>query len=117
MDLNRNFLSEDEFAALRARDPNYVGYVNLNSLFNPVKTISTNIHVNEVYSLLRTAYALGRYGLLHIKRALVAGNYHKMDGVGFGGFDRVDEILLKRSLLRNDVDQMCLRRLQSDQQL
>ena len=87
VDLNRNFLSEDEFAALRARDPNYVGYVNLNSLFNPVKTISTNIHVNEAYSLLRTAYALGRYGLLHIKRALVAGNYHKMDGVGFGGFD------------------------------
>ena len=87
VDLNRNFLSEHEFAAYRARDPNYVGYVNLNSLFNPVKTISKNIQVNEVYSMFRTVYALGRYGLLHIKRALVAGNYHKEDGVGFGGFD------------------------------
>ena len=87
VDLNRNFLSESEFASVQERDPNYAGYVDLNSLLNPVKMISTNIHVNEVYDILRTAYALGRYGLSFIRRALVSGNYNKKDGVGFGGFD------------------------------
>lgn len=85
IDINRNFLTEDEFAAAQARHPNYAGYVDLDNLINPTEQISSVYFLNDIYNALQTAYAVSRYGLMHIKRALVSGNYHKENGVGFGG--------------------------------
>lgn len=85
IDLNRNFLTEDEFATVMARDPNYAGYVDLDSLINPVKQISSISLLNDIYNAFQTVYAVSRYGMMHMKRALVSGNYHKENGVGFGG--------------------------------
>jgi hypothetical protein len=85
IDVNRNFLTEDEFAAAQARHPNYAGYVDLDNLINPKEQISSIYFLNDIYNALQTAYAVSRYGLMHIKRALVSGNYHKENGVGFGG--------------------------------
>ena len=86
VDLNRNFLTELEFASVRARDPNYAGYVDLDSLINPTKTISTNQNINDIHNAIKAFYAITKYGILHIKRALVSGNYFNEKGVGFGGF-------------------------------
>jgi hypothetical protein len=61
------------------------GYVDLDSLINPTEQISSVYFLNDIYNTLRTVYAVSRYGLMHIKRALVSGNYHKVNGVGFGG--------------------------------
>ena len=86
IDLNRNFLTEEEFTTVKARDPNYSGYVDLNNLINPTAQVSSNGAINDVVNIFRTLLALSRYGLLHLKKALVSGNYHKENGVGFGGF-------------------------------
>ena len=86
IDLNRNFLTEEEFTAVKTRDPNYSGYVDLNNLINPTVQASNNGIINDIVNIFRTLLALSRYGLLHLKKALVSGNYHKQNGVGFGGF-------------------------------
>jgi hypothetical protein len=85
IDVNRNFLTQEEFAAVQARSPNYAGYVDLDSLINPREQISSVYFLNDIYNTLQTLYAMSRYGLIHMKRALVSGNYHKANGVGFGG--------------------------------
>lgn len=87
VDINRNFLTEQQFSDVKKRDPNYAHYVDLNSLINPTVQASKSILVNDAVNIFRTLLALGRHGLLHIKKALVSGNYHKQDGVGFGGFE------------------------------
>jgi Protein of unknown function (DUF2817) len=89
VDLNRNFLTDDEFAFVLDRDPNYAGYVDLDNtgLMNPTSQPFSSRYtlLNDAYSMGRMLYAVIRYGLLHLKRALVSGNYHKADGLGYGG--------------------------------
>ena len=88
VDLNRNFLTNDEFAAVRARDANYARYVDVDPVINPVSQISPFAAVNDAYNVLKTAVAVLRFGLVTLKRAMVSGNYHKKSGLGFGGFRR-----------------------------
>ena len=90
VDLNRNFLTDDEFAAVKSRDPNYAGYVDVDDagLINPTSQISPFLLINDVYNGAKTLYAVWRFGLLKLKRAFVSGNYHKNTGIGFGGFGR-----------------------------
>jgi len=57
-------------------------------MINPKGMPTSNLAINDVYVLARTAFAVIRYGIPFIKRALVAGNYFKKEGLGFGGFGR-----------------------------
>ena len=90
VDLNRNFLTDEEFTAVKSRHPNYAGYVDVDDagLINPTSQISPYLLINDVYNGLKTLYAVYHHGLLKLKRALVSGNYHKNTGLGFGGFTR-----------------------------
>lgn len=88
IDLNRNFLTNEEFVFVRNRDPNYSGYVDLDDLLNPTKMPFENPYLNDVYWLFLSAKTLLRTSFLVIKRAMAAGNYHKRKGYGFGGFQR-----------------------------
>jgi hypothetical protein len=88
VDLNRNFLTDEEFAFVRARDPNYSKYVELDGVLNPKKQPSPFVWLNDIYGLLQFIKCMVQYGFTNVKRAMVAGNYHKQDGYGFGGFQR-----------------------------
>lgn len=89
IDLNRNFLLEEDFQRVCTRDPNFAGYVDLDSLLNPVSSVlpltPTFQILNTAYALLKTVGAVLRYGVFKIKRALVSGNYYKQRGLGYGG--------------------------------
>lgn len=86
IDLNRNFLTPEQFKEFMNRDPNYSGYVDLDYLLNPSSKPFPFIILNEIHSLLLTLVAVFKYGTHTIKTAMVAGNYHKPTGYGFGGF-------------------------------
>ena len=88
VDVNRNFLTEDEFTVVHTRDPNYSQYVELDRFINPTSLPFRFVILNDLYWLFSAAYYMVNYGSLSIKRAMVAGNYHKQTGYGFGGFKR-----------------------------
>ncbi len=88
IDLNRNFLSDADFEFVRSRDPNYSRYVDLDPFLNRVVQPFGDYHtLNKMHAMLQAALVLISNGLdmSIIKRAMVAGNYHKANGYGFGG--------------------------------
>jgi hypothetical protein len=80
VDLNRNFLTAEQFEAFQKRDPNYSGYVDMDFMLNPTSKPSQFELVNDAYAYLLSATALFKHGYVAVKRALVAGNYHKATG-------------------------------------
>ncbi|OQR87550.1 hypothetical protein ACHHYP_08545 [Achlya hypogyna] len=82
VDLNRNYLSVDEFRAKRKQDPNRSGYMTLSSALNPPHAAHW---ANATF--LPTWVTLGDYSFqdLFVKRAIVSGTYHVPTGLFFGG--------------------------------
>ena len=85
VDLNRNFLTPEEFRNVIDREPNFAGYQTVDFIFNPVRSLGPVVFINDVYSMLKSAYAAAVYGVPFLKRALVSGNYFKRKGLGYGG--------------------------------
>ena len=85
IDLNRNFLTQVDFEMVTQRDPNFAGYVNLDAAYNPSSMPFTITILNDIYVYLLSAYYMLKYGFTYCKRALVAGNYYKKVGLGYGG--------------------------------
>ena len=96
IDVNRNFLTNEQLdpntvGSVRQRDPNFAGYVDIDFLLNPTQQIGTRLNwvwLNDLQGLVKVAYAVMAVGIGSIKRSLVAGNYYKPRGMGFGGFER-----------------------------
>lgn len=89
IDLNRNFLTDEKFTEVYHRDPNFAGYVDIDFMINPSwMPFGTITPLNDLWGHLKSAVAVAVYGLTNIKRALVAGNYFRQSGLGFGGFKR-----------------------------
>jgi len=87
VDLNRNFLTEEEFESVKQRDANFAGYVDMDHLLNPPAE-PTNIYgINYLYRLFTSAIAVLTHGTSAIKRAMVSGTYHKPTGLYYGGND------------------------------
>jgi len=86
IDLNRNFLTIEEFDTVTKRDPNFAGYVDIDFLINPTTLPYSYTVFNDLYSFGLTIHAAVKYGLNFIKRALVSGNYFKKTGLGYGGY-------------------------------
>lgn len=103
VDLNRNVLNEDEFRFVSSRDPNYAGYVDLDSNLNPTAKFHENDFINEILSYAVLGKSVIVHGLAKLKKALVSGNYHKETGVGFGGFKQTRSIENILNLLLNDL--------------
>ena len=84
VDLNRNALHQDEWAAALGRDRNVAGYENFDvSMFNPPSPPSLiDAYVGVFFKAI---YAIARHGFVHMKRAIVAGQYHKPSGIYYGG--------------------------------
>jgi hypothetical protein len=90
IDLNRNFLSLNEFEKVLKREPNFAGYVDIDYLINPTSLPYSYTILNDLHSFGLTIHAAIKYGLNFIKRALVSGNYFKKSGLGYGG-DRLSK--------------------------
>ena len=82
-DLNRNALLPEGRAEVLARDPNVAGYFDFSDFLNPARPPSL------VDAYLRipagAAYNIAAYGMLHLKRALVAAQYSFQAGIFYGG--------------------------------
>jgi len=85
VDMNRNFLSPKLWEEVLSRDPNFAGYLTLDSAFNFTTMPTSNLFLNDIWGYLKLAKTFLVYGITNAKRALVAGNYHKPTGLGFGG--------------------------------
>lgn len=85
IDINRNYLTQEVLDNVGRRDPNFAGYLDLDFMLNPRGFPSSLTIVNDVYSHLKSAFALLRYGLEPIKKTLLAGNYFRASGLAYGG--------------------------------
>lgn len=88
IDLNRNFLRDEEFVAARKRDPNIAGYVDVDPFINPKAMPTKSILLNDIYGGFVTVYAVMNFGIEKIKKAMVTGTYHKKEGLYYGGNSR-----------------------------
>jgi hypothetical protein len=85
IDLNRNFLTKQEFDFVGSRDPNFAGYVVYDNLLNPKGKYYNNDVLNRLYGWWLFLKSLISDGILPIKRAMVSGNYYKPEGLYYGG--------------------------------
>ena len=87
IDLNRNFLTEDEFKFATSRDPNFANYINMDGLFNPspASLFTNNRYINLLLLLIKSLYYSFTNDMVSIKRAMVSGNYHNPNGLYYGG--------------------------------
>ncbi|KAF1322364.1 Engulfment and cell motility elm family protein, partial [Globisporangium splendens] len=99
VDINRNWLSSDEFAKLVAADPNAYGYADLYDLFNP-----SSIETAHDSFWLKTIYYLSRKGSAAIKRAVVSGNYRFPQSIFYGGNELQPSLRLLQQFLKEHVD-------------
>ncbi|EQC36745.1 hypothetical protein SDRG_06181 [Saprolegnia diclina VS20] len=83
VDLNRNYLTPEAFAAKRASDPNAVGYTSLSPALNP-RHAAHWADTSFLPALLTHAL---RHGFESVKRAIVSGTYHEPQGIFFGGHE------------------------------
>eukprot|EP01038_Epipyxis_sp_PR26KG_P005138 gene5138-7155_t len=88
IDLNRNFLTEQQFESVIKRDPNYASYLDLDRFLNPtyLQNFNTSFILSELIGWYKTIVNIPLYGMTNIKRAMVAGNYFRPTGFGYGGF-------------------------------
>ena len=105
VDLNRNVLAPEQMKVVIERDPNYFGYVDLDHALNPVdspiplqrgtdlreQSSYDTVHafVNEMWSIASVIGSIVKVialkGYTYCKRALVSAQYHKKEGIFYGG--------------------------------
>lgn len=104
VDLNRNMLTDDQFAFVQSRHPNYANYENFDSFINPTTKPTGVVWVDEILSVFHILSVFLRHDFGAIKKAMVSGNYHKQTGYGFGGFQRTASVNNLLSLLTERLD-------------
>jgi len=104
VDLNRNFLTEDQFKEMIDQDPNHSGYVDMMDLINPTKSLKNKLD----FFWFRAIYNIARHGYKSLKQSLVTGNYHFPKTLFYGGNElQQSHSLLKDFLLSHfDIENM-----------
>ena len=84
VDLNRNaILGKHQWKKLKSRDPNLTGYDSIKYL-NP--SYKPRYPWTDLYTLLRMVFTILTVGRAAAARAFVPGQYHKAQGIFYGGF-------------------------------
>ena len=68
IDLNRNFLTPEQFKFVLERDPDFAGYLRTDFIFNPTQRISSLAIINDMYSACIAIYGSLIYGVGFLKR-------------------------------------------------
>ena len=76
VDLNRNGMHNFDRAI--DQDPNIAGYVDFDHVFNPEKPFRFGFITMVIQNILE-------HGVLKLKAAMVTGQYHKPNGISYGG--------------------------------
>lgn len=97
VDLNRNYLSTEEWATVKARDENIAGYENIRSLLVPEVPPR---FIDRYMFLYVAAKTLARHGFAKLKRTFVTGQYHDPAGINYGGDREQKSISVLRKVLK-----------------
>lgn len=99
MDLNRNWLTPEQFKALAADDPNKHGYMDVDDVLNPTSISGVT---NSFWA--KAVYYLSTKGFSAIKRAIVSGTYQFPKSLYFGGNALEPSLVLLDQFLKQHVD-------------
>ena len=105
VDLNRNFLSTEQFEKVRAKDPNHSGYMDAMEFLNPTESFETKwdfFYIGAIYHILSKGY-------YNIKQAIVSGNYHFPETIFFGGTEMQQSLLLLQDFLVAKFDMQSMK--------
>ncbi|KAL4095873.1 hypothetical protein PRIC1_009240 [Phytophthora ramorum] len=99
VDLNRNWLTPEEFEERQARDPNRLGYLDVYELLNPKDLRSV-----KNWFWVKAIMHLAMKGFDTIKQATIGGNYRFSDTIFYGGTQLEPSLALLQAFLREHVD-------------
>lgn len=99
VDLNRNWLTPEQFKAFAAQDPNTNGYMDLYDMFNPS---SIGGALDSFWT--KAVYHIVTKGFMAVKRTLVSSNYHFPNATYYGGAKLQPSLVLLRDFLKQHVD-------------
>uniref|UniRef100_H3GIY4 DUF2817 domain-containing protein n=1 Tax=Phytophthora ramorum TaxID=164328 RepID=H3GIY4_PHYRM len=99
VDLNRNWLTPEEFEERQARDPNRLGYLDVYELLNP-----KDLHSVKNWFWVKAIMHLATKGFDTIKQATIGGNYRFSDTIFYGGTQLEPSLALLQAFLREHVD-------------
>jgi len=99
VDLNRNVLTPTMWEVVQNRQPNFVGYDDLDPVLNPIALTTRGTEwLEEIRDVTQVFWnVLGsavRFGATNVKRTMVASQYHKQSGVFYGGNGRPEQSIL-----------------------
>lgn len=98
VDLNRNYLTVEQWKMVKARDPNAGGYETFRHLLSPPRAPTC---CDSCMFKLRVYGAVVRNGFTAIKRAFVTGQYHHPEGIYYGGDGEQPSVATLRKVLRS----------------
>ncbi|KAG1688045.1 hypothetical protein DVH05_004455 [Phytophthora capsici] len=99
VDLNRNWLSPEEFRERQARDPNRLGYLDVYELLNP-KELSG---VKNWFWVKGIAHLITK-GFDAVKKATIGGNYRFPQTLFYGGTELEPSLALLQEFLQEHVE-------------
>ncbi|KAF4322444.1 hypothetical protein BBO99_00002475 [Phytophthora kernoviae] len=99
VDLNRNWLTPEEFKERQERDPNRLGYLDVFDLLNP-----TEICGFKDWFWVKAPLYLVAKGFNAIKQATIGGNYRFPKTLFYGGEQLEPSLALLQKFLREHVD-------------
>jgi hypothetical protein len=91
---NDNDTNDEQYTSFKdfisKRDPNIAGYDDFRHLFVPEDNDDSSIEGLSLYDTtigyyIKAIPAIWKYGMIAIKRAMVAGQYHDQGGLNYGG--------------------------------
>lgn len=97
VDLNRNYLSEEQWKNVKSRDPNVGGYETFRDILSPDSAPNCCDKGTFYFSF---AWAVIRHGFANLKRAFVTGQYHHPEGIYYGGDGEQPSVSTLRKVLR-----------------
>lgn len=101
VDLNRNFLVEEELEYGKRRDPDITGYKKLYDVINPPSPFPfPHPFLNDLYSWFSVIKNVIDHGMGSLKMALVGGQYYTARGIGYGGEAIQPSVLTIKQILK-----------------
>lgn len=101
VDLNRNYLSEEQWQQVKARDPNIAGYEDLRSVLVPD---APPRFIDRYVFFVSAVKAVALHGAAKLKRAFVTGQYHDPNGIYYGGAGEQRSVSVLREVLKAHVE-------------
>ncbi|CAD2217966.1 hypothetical protein AGDE_10880 [Angomonas deanei] len=97
VDLNRNYLTSEQWKEVLSRDINTGGYEQFRHLLSPQQAPRL---IDRYVFLFTAAKSLVQHGYAALKRTFVTGQYHDSKGTYFGGREEQKSITLLREIMK-----------------